>query len=277
MPRTLTRRSIRVRLALMAALCLAALTVVAALRPIPQDTAYHNFADQRSLLGLPHCLNVLSNIPFVLVGIGGMVWLLRPRVWQAPQLFATTWERWAFLVLFVFVALTGFGSAYYHAQPDNATLFLDRLPLTVVFMTFFAMIVTERVGPRWGLWLWPLLLVAGIVGVSYWKLTELQGEGDVRFYALVQFLPILLIPILLLAFPARYYRTVDLFAILGWYVLAKALEMTDGMIYSASGVVSGHTLKHLVAALGALWMIFVLARRASEGLSPLVHPANEMS
>src|SRR5262249_22606689 len=82
-------------------------------------------------------------------------------------------------------------------------------------------------------------------------------------YALVQFVPLLIIPILLLCFPARYYRTADLFAILGWYALAKALELADGVIYAANGIVSGHTLKHLVASLGALWIVLMLRRQCN--------------
>jgi len=40
--------------------------------PIPQDQAYHNFADQRNILGVPNFWNVATNIPFVLVGIMGI-------------------------------------------------------------------------------------------------------------------------------------------------------------------------------------------------------------
>src|SRR5262249_47111342 len=90
-------------------------------------------------------------------------------------------------------------------------------------------------------------------------------------YALVQFFPMLIIPIVLLTFPARLYRTADLFAILGWYVLAKLLELGDKVIYSANGVVSGHTLKHLVASLGALWLVWMLTRRAR-----LPHPLQDV-
>jgi hypothetical protein len=258
---SLTPRAFRVRLALIGVLGLAALVSLAVVPPYPQDPAYHNFADQRPLLGIPHCLNVLSNAPFVLFGLMGVAWLLRPRIWQSPTLFAAAWERWALLTLFAFVAATGVGSAYYHAQPANTTLYWDRLPLTVVFMTFFALILADRVSPRLGPWLWLPLVALGVLGVTHWHWTEQQGAGDVRLYALVQFVPLAVIPILLLAFPARWYRTADLFAVLGWYVLAKLLELTDGLIYSAGGLVSGHTLKHLAASLGALWILLMLRRR----------------
>ena len=59
----------RWRLGLMAALTLAALLAVLALPPYPQPQAYHNFADQRELFGVPHflkpspCLTYLISIP----------------------------------------------------------------------------------------------------------------------------------------------------------------------------------------------------------------------
>jgi hypothetical protein len=262
----LTRQAFAVRAALIGVLALAALASLAVIPPMPQDPAYHSFADQRVLIGVPHCLNVVSNAPFIIFGLFGMGWLLRPSIFRSPSLFAAAWERWAFLTLFAFVAITGFGSSYYHLQPNNGTLFWDRLPLTVVLMTFFALIVAERVSPQLGPWLWPPLLAAGIFGVTYWHWTELHGAGDIRVYALVQYFPLLVIPILLLAFPARYYRTADLFAILGWYALAKVLEMADGFVYAGNGVVSGHTLKHLAASLGALWIVFLLRRRYTSGM-----------
>ena len=257
----LTRKAFRVRLALIGVLAIAALVCLAVVPPISQDPAYHDFADQRPLLGVPHCLNVLSNAPFVIFGFLGMGWLLRPSVFRSTTLFAAPWECWAFLVLFAFISITGFGSTYYHLQPSNATLFWDRLPLTVVFMTFFALVLAERVNPRIGPWLWPPLVVAGVFGVTYWQWTALQGADDLRLYALVQFFPLLVLPILLLAFPARYYRTADVFAILGWYALAKVLELTDGVVYAAGGLVSGHTLKHLAASLGAAWVVLLIWRR----------------
>jgi hypothetical protein len=257
----LTGKAFRIRVALIGVLGLSCLIAVAAVQPIPQDPAYHNFADQRPLFGVPHCLNVVSNAPFVLFGLLGLGWLLRPSVFRSPNLFAAPWERWAFLVLLTFVVITGFGSAYYHSQPNNGTLYWDRLPLTVVFMTFFAMVLGERINSRLGPWLWLPLVATGVFAVTYWQWTELQGAGDLRLYALVQFFPLLVIPILLLAFPARYYRTADLVAILAWYGLAKVLELADGVIYSANGVVSGHTLKHLAASMGALWVVLMLHRR----------------
>ena len=39
---------------------------------IPQDQHYHQFADQRALLGIPNFWNVVSNIPFIAIGAVGL-------------------------------------------------------------------------------------------------------------------------------------------------------------------------------------------------------------
>jgi hypothetical protein len=258
-PAALSSRAFRVRAGLIGALAGAAAVTLLAVPRFPQDPAFHNFADQRTLWGVPHALNVLSNLPFVIFGLLGLAWLLRPAVWRSAAL--EPWQRWAFLALFAGVAATGVGSAYYHANPTNATLTWDRLPLTVVLMTFFALVLADRVNPRLGPWLWPPLVVLGVVSVLHWHWTETAGAGDIRLYALVQFFPMAAIPLVLLLFPARAYPTAALFAVLGWYVLAKLLELLDGVVYTANGVVSGHTLKHLVASLGALWMVLLVQKR----------------
>jgi hypothetical protein len=248
------------RIAVLVILALAGLVWLVATPPFPQDTVYHNFADQRPMLGIPHALNVLSNAPFVLFGLLGIAYLVRPSVWNDATLFSAAWQRWAFLVLFAFVTATGVGSAYYHSQPDNSTLYWDRLPLTVVFMTFFTLVLTDRVDQRLGAWLRLPLVFAGVFGVTYWHWTEARGAGDVRLYGLIQFVPLAMLPVILLLFPAGRYRTADLFAVLLWYGLAKLLELLDQVIYTANGVVSGHTLKHLVSSLGTLWVVVLLMR-----------------
>ena len=100
-----------------------------------------------------------------------------------------------------------------------------------------------------------------MVSVTWWHWTEVRNVGDVRWYFLVQFLPMALIPLLLLLFPARYNRTQDLLAVLGLYVMAKLLELLDANVFSAGRLVSGHTLKHLAAAFAVYWMLRMLAAR----------------
>ena len=51
---------------------------------IPQPQSYHVFADQRSFLGIPNFANVVSNIPFAVVGLWGLVFLLRSNARTEP-------------------------------------------------------------------------------------------------------------------------------------------------------------------------------------------------
>jgi hypothetical protein len=257
----MTPQAVRLRLVLIFVLGALAFAALLLVPPFPQPRGYHNFADQRTLLNIPHALNVLSNLPFIVFGVLGLAYLLRAEVMRPGGPFLESWERWGFVVLFAFVTLTGFGSMYYHVNPKNDTLYWDRLPLTVVFMGFLALILGERISLRAGRWLFLPLLAVGVWSVTYWHWTEQQGVGDLRFYLFVQFFPMLLIPLVLIWFPPRYTHTADLFAALGWYVLAKVLELLDAPIYAAGRLVSGHTLKHLVAALGAFWILRMLKVR----------------
>ena len=167
---------------------LAALIVVGAfvlaVPAIPQDPAYHVMADQRTLLGIPNTLNVLSNLPFAIVGALGLLVTFGARSRAA---WIDEWERWPAAVLFTGIGLTAFGSGYYHLAPDNHRLVWDRLPMTIAFMGFFASTIGERLGVRAGTWLLLPLLFLGIVSVFNWLRTEMLGAGDLRPYGLVQF------------------------------------------------------------------------------------------
>jgi hypothetical protein len=84
------------------------------LPPIPQDQSYHEFADRRTLFGTPNFWNVVSNFPLIVIGLAGL------RQFQRNP-----------GTLFLGIMSTGFGSSYYHLDPNDRTLFLDRLPMSV--------------------------------------------------------------------------------------------------------------------------------------------------
>jgi hypothetical protein len=215
--------------------------------PIHQDQEYHRFADSRGMLGLPNVWNVLSNLPFLLFGAWGAVILYRTRSMRLPM-------RNAYVVFFIGSGLVAFGSAYYHMDPNDRSLVWDRLPMTVAFMAFFAALIGRYVRPSLGeRGLVPLLAV-GALSVLWWRI-----DGDLRPYLLVQFLPVLLIPAILLLYPTNAPGTRYLWAVLGMYVLAKVLEICDAQIYEMLGI-SGHSLKHVAAAIGVYCV--VLAARA---------------
>lgn len=218
--------------------------------PIPQDPEYHRFADARMLLGIPNFWNVVSNLPFVVAGVAGLLRLQRGR---APGVLPEL--RGAYVALFAGSALVGVGSGWYHLAPTDATLVWDRLPMTIAFMGFFAIVTGEHVSPAIARRvLWPLIAV-GAASVAWWAYV-----GDLRAYALVQFVPIVLIPMLLLTHPSRLATTAPLWLVLASYVGAKLLEHWDHALHVALGF-SGHPLKHVAAALGVFAMLAAMRRR----------------
>jgi hypothetical protein len=133
--------------------------------------------------------------------------------------------------------------------------------MTVAFMGLFAAIVAERVSVRLGIGLLPVLVSAGMASVLYWALTERSGAGDLRPYGLVQFGAMLLLFIVTWLWPARYDGRGDLRLVLVVYGVSKGFEVLDRPIWRLGGLVSGHTLKHLTAALAAGLVLRMLVRR----------------
>lgn len=263
-------RSRHTRLWILAGFTLFSIVLAAFLPRIPQNPAYHDFADQRSFLGIPNFLNVVSNAPFLLVGVLGLMFLSWSPTAGEVVPFLHPQERWPYAVFFLGVALTSVGSSYYHLAPGNGTLLWDRLPMTFAFMSFLAAVVGERISLHAGLRLLAPLVLLGIFSVAYWSYTETQGRGDLRLYGLVQAYPLLAVPLLILLFPASYTRTVDLLVVGGIYIIAKLFELFDRPIFELGHVVSGHTLKHLIAALSAYWALRMLKLR-----SPVAGPATK--
>jgi hypothetical protein len=236
-----------------------ALTAAALLLPpIPQPQPYHDFADQRAWLGIPNFLNVASNLLFALVGAWGLLFLFRK---SEPRRFINPRERGAYLLVFLGLLLTAFGSGFYHLAPDNARLVWDRLPMTLAFMGLVSAMIAERVGVHIGFYSLPVLLLMGVTSVALWWYGEARGAGDLRAYAAVQLYAVLVLPILLLL-PPLYTRSGDFAAVFGFYVLAKLFETEDRQIFSLDQhTVSGHTLKHLAAGAAGFWILMMLQKR----------------
>jgi len=228
-------------------------TVVGALvmPAIPQDPLYHDFADTRSFLGIPNMLDVLSNIPLALIGLFGMVFCLRN---DEPEPESNRLK----ILLFATILLTGIGSSVYHWRPDNVSLVMDRLPLSVMLMVVYLVVLADRISPRIAARLvWPVL-AAGPASVLYWYWSELQGAGDLRFYGVVQLLPLLLIPATILPLPKGTIRNTTIWKAFAWYGVAKIAEYMDKPIFEWTGFVSGHTLKHLCAGIAAYCLLAII-------------------
>jgi hypothetical protein len=234
---------------------LAALLVAWWSPPLAQDPAYHLFADARPFFGIPSFWNVVSNLAFLAVGLAGLAGLRR-----GPLLGGLAALRPAYCSFFIGVALIGAGSTYYHLDPSNASLVWDRLAMSIAFMAFFAALVGENLAARLGRWILGPLLVIGPLSVILWYLGELRGQGDLRAYALVQFLPMLLIPLLLIFFRSPFTRNGWVWLTLALYAVSKGAELADAALFETLGF-GGHALKHLLAAAGAGCFLIALMRR----------------
>ena len=200
--------------------------------PIPQDETFHAFADTRTLFGVPNFWNMVSNLPFAVVGIIGL----------------TRFRGLTDRALFSGILLTAFGSAYYHLAPNDSRLIWDRLPMTIVFMAFTAAVVSEESNARLPL----ALLIAGTASILWWS-----RMNDLRPYAVVKFGPILWIAPMLIRSKHRAY----LWSIIGLFALAEALELADRAM--GHGLyLSGHTLKHLSAG-AATWAVYCWRDRSA--------------
>lgn len=257
--RAITRRA---RLWLVAGLTVVVAVAIFTRPPIPQSQSYNDFVDQRIMLGIPNFLDVVSNAPFFLVGILGLLFLWRRRASEGGGVFIERAERWPYVLLFLGVALTAFGSGYYHLAPNDDRLVWDRLPMTIAFMSFFAATIAERIDAKVGVRLLLPLVAVGAGSVLYWHLSELRTTGgDLRWYVEVQYYPILAIPLIAFLFPSRYTRGTYVYGVLALYALSKVFELLDGSAFALGRIVSGHTLKHLVAAMALYYILWTLQKR----------------
>jgi len=217
---------------------LAALLAWAFMPPVAQNPAYHAFADQRAWLGIPRAADVLSNIAFLAIGALGVARLVSPR--RARFARATEAGLWCVALGFVGTAI---GSAWYHVDPNDATLVWDRLLMTLIFTGLLGASIAQRIGEnvaRVGL---AVIFELGIASVLYWHVT-----GDLSLYLTLQFGGIVALVLLLLL----TRRSDDPFVwwwVLAWYALAKLAEAGDEAVWNATGgLIAGHMLKHLFAA-----------------------------
>lgn len=245
------------RLWLLGILALAAAVAVALLPPLAEPRVFKSFADERAFLGIANFLNVVSNAPLLFVGAWGLCFLARDR----PSAFVDAVEKWPYALLFLAVALTSFGSAYYHLAPDDAGLMWDRLPMSVGFMALLSAVVVERISLKAGLGLLIPLATIGAATVLHWRWSILRGAENILPYAVVQYGGIAAIVAIALLFRSRYTRAGDLFGAVAIYALAKVAEVLDAQIYALGGIVSGHTLKHLLAAVAVWWLLRMLQLR----------------
>ena len=218
------------------------------LEPIAQNTAYHSFADTRKIIGIPNFFDVVSNLPFLIIGILGLRFCIRRNSGALHS---------AWTILFVGVGLVSVGSAYYHWNPSNESLVWDRLPMTIGFMGLLIALLGEYVSTRLATLLLLPAVLLGLASVLYWHWTD-----DLRPYYWVQFAPLLTIPVVMTLFRSGYSHQWLLLMALGWYLLAKVTEWYDlAIFFNTQELLSGHSTKHLLAAASCYCILLMLQRR----------------
>ncbi len=209
-------------------------------------TGANVFADARRWMGIPNAADVLSNLPFAAMGFWGFM-ALRAQA-SHPQ-------RGALQVFFLGLWLTTAGSILFHITPNNQTLLWDRAGMAVAFAGVLGIAAGQGISLKAGREAVWLTLYAAVAALAVWATTQ-----DVLAWSLVQFGGMGLI----VASACGQHVTgsgvrVNLWALIGFYMLAKCLESFDSAVFEASGhAISGHTLKHLTASLGALPVILSL-------------------
>ena len=219
-------------------------------KSIPQDLSYHHFADDCNHFGIPNFWNCITNLPFLLCGI---------IFFKLTKISDSFLRSISFLMGIGFI-LTGFGSAYYHLDPNNKTLVWDRIPMTIVFVSFFLLLVYQYVSRTIARYLLIPLIISGILSVIYWIYTEFQGNGDLRWYIIIQFYPLIATLIIIVSkwnsLREKYWILLALF----FYVLAKIFEIQfDDLLFKYYNF-SGHSIKHLFSACSGLSLYYWLKK-----------------
>ena len=229
--------------------------------PIAQEPSYHSFADTRTMLGIPSCLNVITNLPFAVVAFLGLS-TTSNIIEKRLKLICTT--------IFIAFLLLAVGSGYYHLHPNNNALVYDRIPISIITMSLFSFIIYDRVHHRKGYFAFIILNMVGVLSVIYWILTEHAGKGDLRWYGMVQFFPLIAIPLTLWMYKSSNHYTREIVWMFLFFALTKLAETYDKAIYPLlSNTVSGHSLKHLSMA-AAGYEIALLFRRIKKGNLPFI-------
>jgi hypothetical protein len=247
-----------------AGLLLALLLLALLLPEIPQPQSYHGFADSRAWLGIANFLDTASNLPFVLVGLAGLHALWRAGS-AASVRFRHPDERWAYFAFFAGVLLTGIGSAYYHLDPSDERLVWDRLPIALISGALVVAVLGDFREPPAGKRRQSVLDLAATLAVAaatvvYWAFSPGEG-GDLAPYLVLQAYTLVAVVVILIAGTPRYTRRGDVVLVIGFYCLARAGELLDPQVYAAGRLVSGHTLKHLFAALATAWLLRMILNR----------------
>lgn len=230
---------------------------------VAQYADYHAFADQRTFWGLPFAMDVLSNLPFALFGAWGLLGLRSIHTPPARRsgfaaLVPCDTQRPLAALFFGGLLLTALCSSYYHMQPNDAGLGVDRMGMLAAFAGLLGLASADRISARAGQWTAAAVLALGPVAVGVWAL-----NGNLLPWSVLQGGGMVLVVCLALRPPLVGAWGVPLVAVMAWYALAKVLELGDHHILAMTqGWVSGHTLKHIAAAMAA-WPVIAVVQNGA--------------
>jgi hypothetical protein len=234
-------------------LAIIVITILFILGPIKQNPQYHLFADQRQGWGIPNFLNVITNLPFFIVGILGLHEVTKTSEKVLKLIFN---------FLFIGFLLLTIGSSYYHLSPNNQTLVYDRIPIAIIIMSFFAFIVYDYMDNKKGLLAFLVFNFLGVLSVLYWALGDKEGNGDLRWYGFTQFFPVIAIPIILYLYRSSYNLNKTIILIFLLFGFAKLSEKFDSQIFNVlHKSISGHSLKHIFMAIAGYEIVLLVKEK----------------
>lgn len=220
-----------------------------------QAQSYHNFADTRTVVGIPNFADVASNLGFFLSGL--------LTVYVASQ---TDLDSKLIFAFGVSQMLLCFASAYYHWRPCDFGLAVDRLGMSLVFALALILWLSDRdCSIVMNAQLVTLLVAICVGGCLAWMLSNSKGDGDLRPYGLSQYFPLATLLVFMLFYKSKY-KAQDWIAwvAIAMIALSKVPEIQDAHLFEKSGeFMSGHTLKHYVAAFGLACFAAYLLNRST--------------
>lgn len=240
----------RCTLVLLAAMALALGTGLLAWGPVPLDPSAWRHADVRRWQGLPNALNVLANLPQIVVGWWG--WRVT-RTSRWPEALRRPWMAFHLCTL-----LAGVVALLYHLQPGPLGWIAARTALCGAFATLAAGALAERVDERFGhtrsvaLLLGSVLLAGATVAAS-------RG-ADIRPLLLFEMLPVLLLPAGAIGLPGLQTRASDWIVMLIGYGLARLADAHDARLLAATVGIGGHAVMHLLLAGVSGWLAYCAVR-----------------
>ncbi|CAN6865544.1 unnamed protein product [Brassica oleracea] len=215
---------------------------------------HHVFADKRNFMGVPNTLNVMTNFPFLIIGVLGFVLCLGGSFFN----ISLKGEIWGWTLFYASISSLAFGSAYYHLKPDDNRIVWDTLPILIAYSSLFSSFLVERAGERVGLSCLVLLLFISVLSVAYARVFN-----DLRLCLTFQLIPCLAIPVMTVLLPPKYTHSRFWLLATAAHAVSKIEGLADSKIYNFNGyTISGHSLGHLCSALAMLLLTVMLLYRS---------------